>query len=478
MKRYDKYFTTGTTFFFLFSTIFMFGQNETNVSKVDGGWYEYSKNDAQNPCISAAEYARLENEIKGNLEKMGLVNRPANSALTTSLNWPLRTAAGFSQCEYHFIGAYVDQNTTASAVQDYNCESNTYDGHQGTDIAIWPFGFYKMDQSQVEVIAAADGTIVQRADGNFDRNCGSNTLTANSIIIQHADGSYALYWHMKNGSVTSKTVGQTVVAGEYLGVVGSSGSSSGPHLHFEIRTSSATNSYKDPFSGTCNLLNNNSWWAAQKPHTNPAVIKVSVNTTDLVSPACPTTETPNESDSFTIPFQGAGLAPGYAKFYLFLREAAVGTTVDLKILNPNGSTFNSWTYPISTFYKVSYWGFSKVLPTNPGLYTFQATYNGVTCSTTFQIQNLLGTSNSELTDLILYPNPTEDQFNLIGNTIENGNYSLSLITISGQIIKTERFEIQNNKLEKLINISEFPRGIYFLEVTGTNSKMVKKICKQ
>ncbi len=150
-------------------------------------------------------------------------------------------------------------------------------------------------------------------------------FTANSIIIQHADGTYALYWHMKNGSVTSKTVGQTVEVGEYLGVVGSSGSSSGPHLHFEIRTSAASNSYKDPFSGTCNLLNATSWWASQKAHTNPAIFKVSVNTTDLVAPGCPTTETPNESDSFTIPFQGAGLAPGYAKFYIFCEKSNGGT---------------------------------------------------------------------------------------------------------------------------------------------------------
>ena len=478
MKLNFKDFTIGTTCLFLFSTIFLYGQIENKSSQIDSGGYEYTNNDAQHPCISAEEYARIENEINANLERIGLSNRPSNSALTTILQWPLRPAIGFSQCDYHFIGAYVDQNTTASAILDYNCESNTYDGHTGTDIAIWPYSFYEMDHNQIEVIAAAGGTIIQRADGNFDRNCTSNTLLANSIIIQHADGSYALYWHMKNGSVTSKIVGQTVVAGEYLGVVGSSGSSSGPHLHFEIRSSNVSNSYKDPFAGTCNLLNPTSWWAVQKPHTNPAIIKVSVNTTDLVVPGCPTTETPNESDVFTIPFQGPGLAPGYAKFYIFIREATVGTSLDLKILNPNGTTFNSWTYPISTFYKVSYWGFSKVLPTNSGLYTFQATYNGITCSKTFQIQNPLGISKSELTDLILYPNPTEDQFNLIGNTIENGDYSFSLITVSGQVIKTEQFKIQNNKLEKSINISEFPMGIYFLEVNGPNSKMVKKIIKQ
>jgi murein DD-endopeptidase MepM/ murein hydrolase activator NlpD len=88
-----------------------------------------------------------------------------------------------------------------------------------------------MDNNLVEVIAAAPGTILAVHDGEFDRNCTSNSLTANYIMIQHADGSQALYWHMKNVSVTTKTVGQTVTAGEHLGVVGSSGS--------PIRTTSA-----------------------------------------------------------------------------------------------------------------------------------------------------------------------------------------------------------------------------------------------
>jgi murein DD-endopeptidase MepM/ murein hydrolase activator NlpD len=477
MKTHLQIIRILNVIFFTATSIVVFSQNKSNA--FDAGGYTYSQNNEKNPCISAEEYVRINNEVKANLKKLGLEKRPFSSPLTTSFIWPLRLASGFSQCEYHFIGAYVDQNTATTAVQDYNCESNTYDGHQGTDIAIWPYGFYKMDHNQIEVIAAAAGTIVQRADGNFDRNCASNTLTANSIIIQHADGSYAYYWHMKNGSVTPKIVGQTVAVGEYLGVVGSSGSSTGPHLHFEVRTSTAITSYKDPFAGNCNLLNTNSWWISQKPHTNPAVLKVSVNTTDLVSPACPTTETPNESNSFTIPFQGPGLAPGYAKFYLFLREATVGTTVDLKILNPNGSTFTSWTYSVNTFYKVSYWGWSKLLPTISGTYTFQATYNGITCATNFDIINPLGLQNTaELTQLKLFPNPTNTSFTLVSDQMENGKYHYTMTSVSGQILKTDTFEIDANEIQKEISIAELPAGIYFLTLENTHSRAVKKIIKQ
>ncbi len=359
---------------------------QNNIStNPSGGEYIYEKNNAAHPCISTQEYQLLETEIAKNNRLLNIQHSQQNRIMTTLLSWPVKAASGFTDCGYHFIGAYVDQNTAATSIQDFSCGTNTYDGHRGTDIAIFPYGFYKMDNNQVEVIAAAAGTIIARSDGNFDRNCASNNLTANYIIIQHADGSQALYWHMKKNSVTSKIVGQTVVAGEYLGVVGSSGSSSGPHLHFEVWSGATNATRQDPYSGNCNTLNANSWWISQKPAIDPALLKVSTNTTDLVMSACPTTEIPNESSSFTIPFQGASLPAGYAKFYIFLRDATVGSIIDVKILNPNGSTFNSWTYSPTTFYKASYYGWSKLLPTTAGTYKFQATYNGSTCIKNFDI---------------------------------------------------------------------------------------------
>ena len=86
----------------------------------------------------------------------------------------------------------------------------------------------------VRIVAAAPGTIVSKTDGNFDRNCAIGSGQWNAVYVRHADNSVAWYGHMKSGSLTTKAVGETVVTGEYLGIVGSSGSSTGPHLHFEI----------------------------------------------------------------------------------------------------------------------------------------------------------------------------------------------------------------------------------------------------
>ena len=456
-----------------------FAQNSATYSDKNGTKISEENNLNHIPCISSQEYTVLEKQCNENIKLLGLEKPLLYKIPPTLLNWPIRAASGFTDCDYYFIGAYVDQDTATGTIRDFECGNNTYDGHHGTDISVWPFGFYKMDNSQVEVIAAAPGTIVQKADGNFDRNCSANNLTANSIIIQHADGSEALYWHMKSNSLTAKSVGQTVVAGEYLGVVGSSGSASGPHLHFEVWTGITNTTYNDPFSGTCNSLNASSWWNVQKPHTNSAIIKVSTNTTDIVLPGCPTTETPNETDNFSIPFQGPGLSPGYAKFYFFIRDDVTGLTADCKIVNPNGSTFTSWTYTSTANNKTYIRGYSKLLPTIAGTYTFQTSYNGLTCSKTFVItQPAVISPIAALEQLKVFNNPANGTLTVTGAVKNSGNYSFSILNITGKCVHDENIKISNNFIDKTFFLSPLANGIYFLIIDSGEAKVNKKIIVQ
>jgi hypothetical protein len=402
-----------------------------------------------------------------NIKKLGL-DKLEKSTTSVSLSWPLQAAANMTDCSFYAVSAYVDQNTATGTYSDYNCGTHTYDGHHGTDIMTFPFGFYKMDNSQVEIIAAAAGTIIDKHDGEYDRNCvgAGSSLPANYVIIQHSDGSVALYWHMKSGAVTTKAIGQTVTAGEYLGVVGSSGSSSGPHLHFEIWSGTTSATYNDPYSGTCNLLNASSWWAAQKPYTEPSVIKASVHTTDMVLPSCDT-ETPNESTSYTIPFQGPGLSPGYAKFYVFFRNSTPGMTANMSILNPGGTTYLSWNYTTPTAYSASYGGWSKLLPTTAGTYTFQAIYNGITCSQTFDIVTTTGISTiADPGQIQIYPNPSNGEFTVeLENGISNSeNSTIDIFNMLGE--KVLHMALTNQKSEIKPQLES---GIYYYQVENSNS---------
>ncbi|MFN7133154.1 MAG: M23 family metallopeptidase, partial [Myxococcales bacterium] len=154
------------------------------------------------------------------------------------------------------VSAYFDRDG-GGGIRDWNCGSVTYDGHRGTDFAIIG-GFTAQDAGRT-IVAAAPGRVVQSHDGEFDRctsgACSGGGGLGNYVAIQHADGRVTYYGHMRRGSVRVG-VGADVTCGQALGLVGSSGMSTGPHLHFDVR--SGTTRY-DPFSGGCGAPSGSGW---------------------------------------------------------------------------------------------------------------------------------------------------------------------------------------------------------------------------
>jgi murein DD-endopeptidase MepM/ murein hydrolase activator NlpD len=459
---------------FLYSTTISSGQNQIGVNNESGGEISMQKNDEAHPCITLQEYVALEKECNENAKKLGLTTDNKKTVLTTLFDWPLRPVASFTDCNYYLILNYVDQDNT-SAYKDWNCGTTTYNGHLGTDISIQPYPFYKMDHDYIDIIAAAPGTIVAKVDGNADKNCVLNngTVTANSIIVQHSDGSRALYWHMKKNSLTSKAVGQTVVSGEFLGKVGSSGSSNTPHLHFEVWASNTFSSRQDPFKGTCNTLNANTWWLAQKSYTEPKLIKLQVNTIAPVFPACPATETPNE-DTCSTP--GAS-----ARFYYFIRDETPGLIANMRIINPNGTTYASWSHSSTSTINLAAYSSTQTIPATPGTYIFEGVYNGDTCRKNVVVgcNSVSGIiSHSGLNELLIYPNPVNDILRVYAEGIPTGEYKLILKNVVGQILFEENIQATGALLQKNIAMAVYPKGLYYLSIENERNLIVKKIIKQ
>ncbi len=83
-----------------------------------------------------------------------------------------------------------------------------------------------------DVYAAKNGTVVEAGWGG---------AYGNTIVIQHSDGTQTRYAHL---SAINVSLGQSVTAGQHIGDVGSTGNSTGPHLHFEVMD--ANGNFMDP----------------------------------------------------------------------------------------------------------------------------------------------------------------------------------------------------------------------------------------
>ncbi len=122
---------------------------------------------------------------------------------------------------------FVDLDPTPG-INAFDCTPRAYDGHNGHDAVIVGFSEQAIG---VPVFAALDGTVIDRSDGNPDMNTTPTGQPDNRVFIDHGGGLVTRYHHMKNGSV-AVTLGQSVTAGQQIGLTASSGNSGWPHLHF------------------------------------------------------------------------------------------------------------------------------------------------------------------------------------------------------------------------------------------------------
>ncbi|GAA3009266.1 M23 family metallopeptidase [Streptomyces fulvorobeus] len=92
---------------------------------------------------------------------------------------------------------------------------------------------------------AASGTSIRAIGPGTVVSAGWSGSYGNEVVIKHEDGMYSQYAHQSSLSVS---VGETVTGGQQIGLSGSTGNSSGPHLHFEVRTGPGYGSDVDPVS--------------------------------------------------------------------------------------------------------------------------------------------------------------------------------------------------------------------------------------
>lgn len=161
-----------------------------------------------------------------------------------SIGLPIACTPGYD-C---FIQNYVDRDPGPGA-RDYDCGRRTNNGHKGTDFRVPDLMAMRRG---VAVLAVAPGRVLRTRDGVPDinvryvgpaavagRECG------NGVVVAHRDGWQTQYCHMRRGSI-AVAPGETVEAGQKLGLVGLSGKTEFPHVHLSVRRRGRV---VDPFVG-------------------------------------------------------------------------------------------------------------------------------------------------------------------------------------------------------------------------------------
>lgn len=127
----------------------------------------------------------------------------------------------------------------SSSVYGAGACTGSYDGAYGSGVFVWPAANHILSGNDYWSghlgidIAAGDGAPIYAADSGVVVFAGwANGGYGNTVMIDHGNGYQTLYAHMKSAAVRC---GQSVSQGGIIGYAGSTGNSTGTHLHFEVR---------------------------------------------------------------------------------------------------------------------------------------------------------------------------------------------------------------------------------------------------
>lgn len=237
LKKYINYFVIFITFFsFLITNTYAYefisSSNESKVNSMIGDIYnsKYQYEDL------AGSY--IEEEIE-------IIESSSNAYW-----WPIGSKDVVDSNGVKFATGAPETTVISSY---YGYRDDPFGGaqrkfHSGLDIT------GGSGEGNVNIIAVKDGTVVYPT-ADIKNDCPSSRSMdpcgggyGNYIIIQHSDGNYSLYAHLYHKSITVKA-GDTVSQGQVIAKMGSSGYSTGAHLHFEIREGSNSNQSRvDPLN--------------------------------------------------------------------------------------------------------------------------------------------------------------------------------------------------------------------------------------
>ncbi|MFB7209625.1 M23 family metallopeptidase [Streptomyces sp. NPDC056255] len=183
--------------------------------------------DAQQHQADAAAKAKAEAHRKAEAKKKAEEKAKAEAEAKRAAEVRAEKARAARSAERTRLGAFRLPVAGSYVTTGYKSSGSLWSSgsHSGID-------FHAASGSSVVAVGA--GTVVEAGWGG---------AYGNNIVLRMVDGTYTQYGHLSSIGVF---VGQSVGAGQRIGLSGSTGNSTGPHLHFEARTTPSYGSDMDP----------------------------------------------------------------------------------------------------------------------------------------------------------------------------------------------------------------------------------------
>jgi murein DD-endopeptidase MepM/ murein hydrolase activator NlpD len=195
--------------------------DETLADRID------AQADAQQHQADAAAKAKAEAQRKAEAEKKAKAKAKAEADAKRAAEARAEKARAARSAERARLGSFQLPVAGSYVSTGYKSSGSLWSSgsHSGID-------FHAASGSSVVAVGA--GTVVEAGWGG---------AYGNNIVLRMTDGTYTQYGHLSSIGVS---VGQSVGAGQQIGLSGSTGNSTGPHLHFEARTTPSYGSDMDP----------------------------------------------------------------------------------------------------------------------------------------------------------------------------------------------------------------------------------------
>ena len=377
---------------------------------------------------------------------------PPNIVLAANYTWPLKTSINISR---EFTGSnYKTQHTGC----DFSCSlgNDVYAIADGTVVTATDYGCTGSHYGGTP--ACSKGSSCPAAKASSD---GKGSY-ANRICIDHGNGVYSFYAHLSTGTFKVKS-GDRVRQGQLIAKTGTSGKSTGPHLHFEIRVGGNSTNY------------------AKNPRNYLTKVNPVPNTVTTTPSIWKNSDSYTVGNSATLTWNSVDNATGYWLSVWYKGEQIVTTQVS----GSSEYTLNNLGEGEYTAYITAYNDSSS----KQGSVTFRVNYvsgeqtipNGryQICSAldNSSVISISGASTDDEANVLLYPNERHDNQYFDFEYLGNGYYKITA-KHSGKVLDVywEKMEVGANVQQYYWNNGDNQQWVvkdagdgYFYIISKSNS---------